>query len=170
MKRSHHIFTAILVSLTLAIAGCALPVKTASQKNVAATAWGPDSYLNGLLAWERKDYKNAARFFQDSYRFNNARAEAMLGVLYIKGAGVFQSAEVGRGYAIATDQRPKFDAYTYYLEWWRNTNDPDYAYLIAWVLANRFSGQAKEDYKKWIIRAAEAGHAEARWEVATYLN
>lgn len=163
------IIFAIAATLTLGVCGCA-QTTNAQTINMNQPQWGADNYQNGMIAWERKDYKNAARFFKDAYGFNNARAEAMLGILYIKGAGVFQSAEVARGYAIATDQRPAFDAFAFYHKQWESTQDPDLAYLIAWILANRFSGQAKQDYDKWITLAAQGGQADAAHEVQIYLN
>lgn len=163
---------AFIVAISVvAVSGCIQ--KTTQTTNAAVISqpvWGDDSYANAVKAWQLNDYENAARFFQSAYSDDDPRAEAMLGVLYVKGAGVFRSPEVARGYAIAADQRPTFDAFKFYDAKWQTLQDADLAYLIAWVLANRFSGQAKQDYKKWIIRAAEAGHAEARWEVATYLN
>lgn len=160
------------VTLSMATLGC-------TQKNysnqvvtpkVSQPVWGPDSYLNGVTAWKRQDYENASRFFLDAYDDDDARAEAMLGILYVKGAGAFKSAEVARGYAIAADQRPNFDAFKFYNAQWQANQDPDLAYLIAWILANRFSGQAKQDYREWITRAANGGQTDAKLEVATYLN
>lgn len=165
------VFVVVVATAVFAISGC-IPKKNTvtSTPVVSAPVWGDDSYANAIKAWKLDDHQNAARFFQSAYGDDDARAEAMLGVLYVKGAGVFRSAEVARGYAIAADQQPTFDAFKFYHAQWQTAQDADLAYLIAWVLANRFSGQAKQDYKEWIIRAAEAGHAEARWEVTTYLN
>lgn len=161
-----------VVATSIVTSGCVQ--KNNSGQSVTSKssqpAWGDDNYLNGVMAWRHQDHKNAARFFLEAYDEDDARAEAMLGVLYVKGAGAFKSAEVGRGYAIAADQRPDFDAYRFYHQQWQTAQDPDLAYLIAWILANRFSGQAKQDYREWITRAAQAGQADARYEVAKYLN
>lgn len=166
-----NVLVVAVATAVVAISGCMQKTtKTASAPVISQPVWGDDSYANAVKAWRLNDHQNAARFFQSAYSDDDPRAEAMLGVLYVKGAGVFRSPEVARGYAIAADQRPTFDAFKFYNGKWQVQQDPDLAYLIAWVLANRFSGQAKEDYKEWIIRAAEAGHAEARWEVTTYLN
>lgn len=167
--RNRTLTLVFAATLILGVVGCA-QTTSAQTINLHQPEWGDDNYQNGMVAWQRQDYNNAARFFKDAYTFSDARAGAMLGVLYVKGAGVFQSAEVARGYAIAADQRPKFDAFNFYHDQWQTSQDPDLAYLIAWLLANRFSGQAKEDYNQWITEAAQGGQLDARREVQIYLN
>lgn len=130
----------------LSVAGCA-QTTNAQAINLYQPEWGLDNYQQGMRAWEMGDANTAAKLFKDAYTFSDAKAEAMLGLLYVKGSGVFQSAEVGRAYAIAADQRSDFDAFEYYHGRWQKDQDADGAYLIAWILANRFSGHAREDYE-----------------------
>lgn len=132
--------------------------------------WNLSDYEQGMHAWKKGQVVEAARHFKDAYTLNDPKAEAMLGLLYVKGSGVFKSAEVGRSHAIAVDQRPDFDAFAFYSKHWQQRLDPDAAYLIAWLLANRFSGHARTDYEQWITVAADLGHPAALWEVANYLN
>lgn len=173
MKR---LLTAAYGLLTLfSISACVQTTQTAQLSDIHPLAvdqpeWNLSDYEQGMLAWKKGQAVNAARHFKDAYTLNDPKAEAMLGLLYVKGSGVFKSAEVGRAYAIAVDQRPDFDAFTYYSKHWRLQQDPDAAYLIAWLLANRFSGQARADYELWITVAADLGHPAAIWEVANYLN
>lgn len=171
------IATAALTTVLL-LGGCAqtTQAKTGLNSSVTPTIslyrpqWGLDNYEQGMRAYEYGDVEAAAKYFKDAYTFSDAKAEAMLGVLYMKGDGVFQNAEVARAYAIAADQRSDFDAYQYYHQRWQELGEADSAYLIAWVLANRFSGQARADYEAWINTAAEAGHAEARRDLVKYFN
>lgn len=159
----------ISFALLLGAAGCAQTTQ-AQAINLHQPKWAADHFQQGMQAYENGNAKEAARHFKDAYTFSDAKAEAMLGVLYMNGEGVFQNAEVARAYAIAADQRDDFDAFDFYHQRWQTSQDPESAYLIAWVLANRFSGQAREDYEAWIKWAAEAGLNVAQREVALYLN
>ena len=156
-------FTALILTL-LSLTAC---VTTEFSKTHVSS---PNQYQQAMTAWQQGNDKSAAELFKAAYEVDDPRAEAMLGVLYMKGVGVFQNAEVARAYAIAADQRGDFDAFQFYHQRWETQQDSDDAYLIAWVLANRFSGRARQDYEAWITRAAEHGHSEASWEVTRYLN
>ncbi|MDD9892346.1 MAG: hypothetical protein OXT49_02390 [Gammaproteobacteria bacterium] len=169
MTRMQTLTAALVTATALLLGGCAQTTQ-AQAINLYQPEWGLDSYEQGMRAYEHGDVEAAARYFKDAYTFSDAKAEAMLGILYLKGEGVFQNAEVARAYAIAADQRSDFDAFDYYQQRWNASNESDSAYLIAWVLANRFSGQARTDYEKWIRLAAEAGHSEAQKDVVKYLN
>jgi TPR repeat protein len=166
----------IRILLGSLIAGLTLLTATGCQTTEAQTInlhqpeWAADHYEKGIAAWHRGDKKLAVRQFKDAYTFSDARAQAMLGIAYLQGTEVFQNAEVARAYAIAADQRPDFDAFAFYHQRWQTLAEADSAYLIAWVLANRFSGKARQDYETWIRKAAETGHLEARKDLAKYIN
>lgn len=164
----HIRFTSLIAGLLLAVG----TAQTASAQaiNLHQPELAEKYYQQGVQAWQQGDVKAAAKQFKDAYTFSDSKAGAMLGLLYMKGAGVFRNAEVARAYAIAVDQRDNFDAFQYYQQRWQRSGDADNAYLIAWVLANRFSGQAREDYIEWIHKAASKGHLEARRDIAKYLN
>ena len=148
----------------------ACPLSQAQTINLYQPEWAAELYQKGIKAWQKGDTHTAVRHFKDAYTFSDARAEAMLGIAYLQGTEVFQNAEVARAYAIAADQNPGFDAFSFYQRRWQQLGEADSAYLIAWVLANRFSGRARQDYELWINKAAKAGHQEARKDLEKYIN
>ena len=49
-----------------------------------------DDFVDGMDAYERKDYKEAFRLYRLSAEQGNANAQSNLGLLYAKGRGVLQ--------------------------------------------------------------------------------
>lgn len=167
-----RVIKTIIIGGIFFLAGCAAPkqLQTAHVLPPPPPPSNLSSFEQGMVAWKTGNHDQAAALLKGAYANNDPEAEAMLGVLYVKGAGVFRSPEVGRAYAISADQRKDFDAYSFYLAQWQQAPDADRAYLIAWVLANRFSGRARADYENWITTAASLGHIQAQREVNLYLN
>ena len=69
---------------------------------LAAPAWG--GFDEGVAAYNRGDYATALREFQPLAELGDVYAQALLGIMYIKGQGVKQDyAEAVRWYRLAAD-------------------------------------------------------------------
>src|SRR5262245_8127035 len=113
---------------------------------VASTPVLAASYDEAVLLFEEKDYKGARNIAEQAAKSGEARAMAMLGVLYQKGLGV--PADLNKAvewYAQAAEKK-----------------DADAQYSLALIYLDGALGEADTDRGRyWLIKAAEQGKPEA---------
>jgi hypothetical protein len=146
-----------------------------------------DELADGIAAVRKKDYYNAVRLLMPLAQANNAEAQLQLGDLYYHGHGVKESDEealrwyeraarqglsqaqfqAGNMYAYglgvaATDLEADRKAALYYFEAARQGHREAQYGLAILILAGKGVERDEGEAYKWMKRAAEQGHEDAR--------
>jgi TPR repeat protein len=158
-----------------------------STLTLGASLARADTLQDGISAVNRKDYPDAIRLLDPLARAGNAQAQLHIGLLHFHGHGVRESDaqarqwferaarqglaqaqfQLGNMYAYGLADLPEdADAYRLAAQWYfeaarQGLADAQYSLGILFLTGSGVQ-QSQDEAVKWIGRAAEQGHADAK--------
>ena len=158
-------------------------VKEAERKRKAEEATTLEAYLKGVMAYDKKDYAKAVKWYRKAAEQGDAVAQFNLCYCYYNGLGVPQSYSDAVKWCRKAAEQGNAAAqcnlgYCYYkgtgvpqsysdaVKWYRKAAEQGNAYAQFWLGNCYYNGQGvPESYSeavKWYRKAAEQGHQKAK--------